>query len=114
MNKIKALAKKITRPDGHVFMARSVTKKFVEGPLADSMEDDKWYDVHIVKDAPIQPEINDKKYIDLFVTDKNSYTFLSSSGFFPCPVVLMPCQIPDAAEDIGGEMCGKRLEIRCI
>ena len=38
MNKIKTLAKKITRPDGHVFMARSVTKKFVEGPLADSME----------------------------------------------------------------------------
>ena len=42
MNKIKTLAKKITRADGHVFMARSVTKKFVEGPLADSMEEGKW------------------------------------------------------------------------
>ena len=61
MNKIKALAKKITRPDGHVFMARSVTKKFVEGPLADSREEGKWYDVNIVKDCEAQPEVSEKK-----------------------------------------------------
>lgn len=85
MNKIKTLAKKITRADGHVFMARSVTKKFVEGPLADSMEDDKWYDVHIVKDAPEQPEISDKKYIDLFVADKNC--FISTKRKYPAIIV---------------------------
>ena len=85
MNKIKALAKKITRADGHVFMARSVTKKFVEGPLAESREDDKWYDVHIVKDAPKQPEISDKKYIDLFVADKNF--FISTKRKYPAIVV---------------------------
>ena len=85
MNKIKTLAKKITRPDGHVFMARSVTKKFVEGPLADSMEDGKWYDVHIVKDAPKQPELSNKKYIDLFVADKNC--FISTKRKYPAIVV---------------------------
>ena len=85
MNKIKTLAKKITRPDGHVFMARSVTKKFVEGPLADSMEEGKWYDVHIVKDAPKQPELSNKKYIDLFVADKNC--FISTKRKYPAIVV---------------------------
>ena len=85
MNKIKAVAKKITRTDGHVFMARSVTKKFVEGPLAESREDDKWYDVHIVKDAPKQPEISDKKYIDLFAADKNC--FISTKRKYPAIVV---------------------------
>ena len=85
MNKIKALAKKITRADGHVFMARSVTKKFVEGPLADSREEGKWYDVHIVKDGPEQPELSDKKYIDLFVADKNC--FISTKRKYPAIVV---------------------------
>ena len=85
MNKIKALAKKITRADGHVLMARSVTKKFVEGPLADSREEDKWYDVHIVKDAPKQPELSNKKYIDLFVADKNC--FISTKRKYPAIVV---------------------------
>ena len=85
MNKIKTLAKKITRADGHVFRARSVTKKFVEGPLADSMEEGKWYDVHIVKDAPKQPELSDKKYIDLFVADKNC--FISTKRKYPAIVV---------------------------
>ena len=85
MNKIKTLAKKITRPDGHVFMARSVTKKFVEGPLSESMEEGKWYDVHIVKDAPKQPELSDKKYIDLFVADKNC--FISTKRKYPAIVV---------------------------
>ena len=85
MNKIKTLAKKITRADGHVFMAMSVTKKFVEGPLADSMEEGKWYDVHIVKDAPKQPELSDKKYIDLFVADKNC--FISTKRKYPAIVV---------------------------
>ena len=85
MNKIKALAKKITRADGHVFMARSVTKKFVEGPLAESMEEGKWYDVHVVKDSPKQPELSDKKYIDLFVADKNC--FISTKRKYPAIVV---------------------------
>ena len=85
MNKIKALAKKITRADGHVFMAMNVTKKFVEGPLADSMEEEKWYDVHIVKDAPKQPELSNKKYIDLFVADKNC--FISTKRKYPAIVV---------------------------
>lgn len=85
MNKIKTLAKKIIRADGHVFMAMSVTKKFVEGPLAESREDDKWYDVHIVKDAPKQPEISDKKCIDLFVADKNC--FISTKRKYPAIVV---------------------------
>ena len=85
MNKIKTLAKKITRADGHVFMARSVTKKFVEGPLADSREEGKWYDVHVVKDSPEQPEISDKKYIDLFVADKNC--FISTKRKYPAIVV---------------------------
>ena len=85
MNKIKTLAKKITRADGHVFMAMSVTKKFVEGPLADSMEEEKWYDVHIVKDAPKQPELSNKKYIDLFVADKNC--FISTKRKYPAIVV---------------------------
>ena len=85
MNKIKTLAKKITRSDGNVFMARSVTKKFVEGPLADSMEEGKWYDVHIVKDAPKQPELSNKKYIDLFVADKNC--FISTKRKYPAIVV---------------------------
>lgn len=85
MNKIKTLAKKITRADGHVFMARSVTKKFVEGPLADSMEEGKWYDVHIVKDSPKQPELSEKKYIDLFVADKNC--FISTKRKYPAIVV---------------------------
>ena len=85
MNKIKTLAKKITRPDGHVFMARSVTKKFVEGPLADSMEDGKWYDVHIVKDCGAQPALSDKKYIDLVVGDKDC--FISTKRKYPAIVV---------------------------
>ena len=85
MNKIKALAKKITRADGHVFMARSVTKKFVEGPLAESMEEGKWYDVHVVKDSPKQPELSDKKYIDLFVADNNC--FISTKRKYPAIVV---------------------------
>ena len=85
MNKIKALAKKITRADGHVFMAMSVTNKFVEGPLADSMEEGKWYDVHIVKDAPKQPELSDKKYIVLFVADNNY--FISTKRKYPAIVV---------------------------
>ena len=85
MNKIKALAKKITRAEGHVFMAMSVTKKFVEGPLADSREEGKCYDVHIVKDAPKQPELSDKKYIDLFVADNNY--FISTKRKYPAIVV---------------------------
>ena len=85
MNKIKTLAKKITRPDGHVFMARSVTKKFVEGPLADSMEEGKWYDVHIVKDCDAQPALSDKKYIDLVVGDKDC--FISTKRKYPAIVV---------------------------
>lgn len=85
MNKIKTLAKKVVREDGHVFMARSVTKKFVEGPLAESREDDKWYDVHVVKDAPKQPEISNKKYIDLLVADKNC--FISTKRKYPAIVV---------------------------
>ena len=85
MNKIKALAKKVVRADGHTFRARSVTKKFVEGPLAESMEEGKWYDVHIVKDAPKQPELSDKKYIDLFVADKNC--FISTKRKYPAIVV---------------------------
>lgn len=85
MNKIKTLAKKVVRSDGHVFMARSVTKKFVEGPLAESREDDKWYDVHVVKDAPKQPEISNKKYIDLLVADKNC--FISTKRKYPAIVV---------------------------
>ena len=85
MNKIKALAKKITRADGHVFMARSVTKKFVEGPLADSMEEGKWYDVHIVKDCAAQPAISEKKYIDLVVDDKDC--FISTKRKYPAIVI---------------------------
>ena len=85
MNKIKTLAKKITRADGHVFMARSVTKKFVEGPLADSMEEGKWYDVHIVKDCHLQPELIDKKYINLVVGDKDC--FISTKRKYPAIVV---------------------------
>lgn len=85
MNKIKALAKKITRADGHTFMARSVTSKFVEGPLAESREEGKWYEVHIVKDAPKQPELSDKKYIDLVVGDKDC--FISTKRKYPAIVV---------------------------
>ena len=85
MNKIKTLAKKITRADGHVFMARSVTKKFVEGPLADSREEGKWYDVHIVKDCPLQPELSDKKYVYLVVGDKDC--FISTKRKYPAIVV---------------------------
>ena len=85
MNKIKTLAKKITRPDGHVFMAMSVTKKFVEGPLADSMEEGKWYDVHIVKDCDAQPALSDKKCIDLIVGDKDC--FISTKRKYPAIVV---------------------------
>ena len=85
MNKIKTLAKKITRADGHVFMARSVTKKFVEGPLADSMEEGKQYDVHIVKDCDAQPALSDKKYIDLVVGDKDC--FISTKRKYPAIVV---------------------------
>lgn len=86
MNKIKALAKKITRADGHVFMARSVTKKFVEGPLADSMEEGKWYDVHIVKDCATQPVLSDKKFIDLEITDDKD-CFISTKRKYPAIVV---------------------------
>ena len=85
MNKIKTLAKKITRPDGHVFMARSVTKKFVEGPLADSREEGKWYDVHIVKESDKLPAINDNKYIDLVVGDKDCY--ISTKRKYPAIVI---------------------------
>ena len=85
MNKIKALAKKVVRADGHVFMARSVTKKFVEGPLADSMEEGKWYDVHIVKDCHLQPALSDNKYIDLVVGDKDC--FISTKRKYPAIVV---------------------------
>lgn len=85
MNKIKALAKKITRADGHAFMARSVTKKFVEGPLAESREDGKWYDVHIVKESDKLPAINDKKYIDLVVGDKDCY--ISTKRKYPAIVI---------------------------
>lgn len=86
MNKIKTLAKKVVREDGHVFMARSVTKKFVEGPLADSMEDGKWYDVHIVKDCATQPALSDKKYIDLEVkNDKDC--FISTKRKYPAIVI---------------------------
>lgn len=85
MNKIKALAKKVVRADGHVFMARSVTKKFVEGPLADSREEGKWYDVHIVKDSDKLPYINDKKYIDLVVGDKDCY--ISTKRKYPAIVI---------------------------
>lgn len=85
MNKIKTLAKKITRADGHVFMARSVTKKFVEGPLADSREDGKWYDVHIVKESDKLPAINEKKYIDLVVGDKDCY--ISTKRKYPAIVI---------------------------
>ena len=85
MNKIKTLAKKVVMPDGHVFMARSVTKKFVEGPLADSMEEGKWYDVHIVKDSDKLPAINDKKYIDLVVGDKDCY--ISTKRKYPAIVI---------------------------
>ena len=86
MNKIKTLAKKITREDGHVFMARSVTKKFVEGPLADSREEGKWYDVHIVKDCATQPAISDKKYIDIEITDDKD-CFISTKRKYPAIVV---------------------------
>ena len=85
MNKIKALAKKVVRADGHVFRARSVTKKFVEGPLADSMEEGKWYDVHIVKESDKLPVINDKKYIDLVVGDKDCY--ISTKRKYPAIVI---------------------------
>lgn len=85
MNKIKALAKKVVRADGHVFMARSVTKKFVEGPLADSMEEGKWYDVHIVKESDKLPAINDKKYIDLVVGEKDCY--ISTKRKYPAIVI---------------------------
>ena len=85
MNIIKALAKKITREDGHVFMARSVTKKFVDGPLADSMEEGKWYDVHIVKDCATQPVVSDKKFIDLVTDDKDC--FISTKRKYPAIVV---------------------------
>ena len=85
MNKIKTLAKKITGPDGQVFMARSVTKKFVEGPLADSMEEGKWYDVHIVKESDKLPAINEKKYIDLVVGDKDCY--ISTKRKYPAIVI---------------------------
>ena len=85
MNKIKTLAKKITRVDGHTFRARSVTKKFVEGPLADSREDDKWYDVHIVKESDKLPAINDKKYIDLVVGEKDCY--ISTKRKYPAIVI---------------------------
>lgn len=86
MNKIKALAKKITRADGHVFMARSVTKKFVEGPLADNMEDDKWYDVHIVKGCAKQPALSDRKYIDIEITDDKD-CFISTKRKYPAIVI---------------------------
>ena len=85
MNKIKTLAKKITRADGHVFMAMSVTKKFVEGPLADSREEGKWYDVHIVKESDKLPAINEKKYIDLVVGDKDCY--ISTKRKYPAIVI---------------------------
>ena len=85
MNKIKTLAKKVVRADGHAFMARSVTKKFVEGPLADSMEEGKWYDVHIVKESDKLPAINDKKYIDLVVGDKDCY--ISTKRKYPAIVI---------------------------
>ena len=85
MNKIKALAKKVVRADGHVFMARSVTKKFVEGPLADSREEGKWYDVRIVKESDKLPAINDKKYIDLVVGDKDCY--ISTKRKYPAIVI---------------------------
>ena len=86
MNKIKALAKKVVMPDGHVFMARSVTKKFVEGPLADSMEEGKWYDVHIVKDCATQPALSDKKYIDLEITNDKD-CFISTKRKYPAIVI---------------------------
>ena len=85
MNKIKTLAKKVVMPDGHVFMAMSVTKKFVEGPLADSREEGKCYDVHIVKDCDAQPALSDKKYIDLVVGDKDC--FISTKRKYPAIVV---------------------------
>ena len=85
MNKIKTLAKKVVRADGHVFMARSVTKKFVEGPLADSREEGKWYDVHIVKESDKLPAINEKKYIDLVVGDKDCY--ISTKRKYPAIVI---------------------------
>lgn len=86
MNKIKALAKKVVRADGHAFMARSVTKKFVEGPLANLMEEGKWYDVHIVKDCAKQPALSDKKYIDLEITDDKD-CFISTKRKYPAIVV---------------------------
>lgn len=86
MNKIKALAKKITRADGHVFMARTVTKKFVKGPLAESMEEGKWYDVHIVKGCATQPVLSDKKFIDLEITDDKD-CFISTKRKYPAIVV---------------------------
>ena len=85
MNKIKTLAKKITRADGHVFMARSVTKNFVECPLADYIEEGKWYDVYSVKDCHLQPELIDKKYINLVVGDKDC--FISTKRKYPAIVV---------------------------
>ena len=85
MNIIKALAKKITRTDGHVFMARSVAKKFVDGPLADSREEGKWYDVHIVKDCATHPVVSDKKFIDLVTDDKDC--FISTKRKHPAIVV---------------------------
>lgn len=86
MNKIKALAKKVVRADGHVFRARSVTKKFVEGPLAESREEGKWYDVHIVKDCAAQPALSDKKYIDLEITDDKD-CFISTKRKYPAIVI---------------------------
>ena len=68
MNKIKTLAKKITRADGH-----------------DSMEEGKWYDVHIVKDCDAQPALSDKKYIDLVVGDKDC--FISTKRKYPAIIV---------------------------
>ena len=66
-------------------MARSVTKKFVEGPLADSREEGKWYEVHIVKDCIAQPALSDKKYIDLVFGDKDC--FISTKRKYPVIVV---------------------------
>ena len=86
MNKIKTLAKKVVMPDGHVFRARSVTKKFVDGPISKSMEDGKWYDVHIVKDCATQPALSDKKYIDIEVTDDKD-CFISTKRKYPAIVI---------------------------
>ena len=64
---------------------KTVNKKLVEGPLADSMEEGKWYDVHIVKDCDAQPAISEKKYIDLVVDDKDC--FISTKRKYPAIVI---------------------------